>query len=144
MRLRAGKTHFLVIFGILGAIIVVALFLFRGSDPAVEGTKFMQALARGDAKTLAELSHDPSLDQAALEKEWEFTTEVGKHYLFMYKMMHTTRHTEESATVNMKVWRDYGPSSYDENFGLPMVKVDGEWKVSLNELSRALYPALPR
>ena len=69
---------------------------------------------------------------------------AGKHYLFVYKVMGEQIQSDTQASVRLQVVRNLSSGAYEENFALPMEKHDGKWKVAVNELSREMYPGLPR
>lgn len=144
MKRRAG-IHWMVLVGIVGAVAILFLLFSGGESASAVGVKFMEALARGDADELTQLSYHPDKSSEELKQEWEYTTQtVGKHYLFTYAVLGEQRQDEDQATVRLQVTRNLGSGSYEENFGLPMEKRDGKWRVVVNELSREMYPGLPR
>jgi hypothetical protein len=131
---------------LVGLLAIIVLAFASGESAQSVGSQFMAALARGDAKALAQLSHVPGMSKEELEKEWEFTTSVAaKHYTFRYKILGQVEASRNDASVRMQVWRNYAAGgSYEENFPLPMERVDGKWKVLVRGMSRKMYPGLPR
>ena len=104
----------------------------------------MDALVRGDVNRLVDLSYTTGESKEQLQKEWEFATQqAGKHYNFGWKITSTTEQGDVG-TVNLSVQRNLGPGSYDENYSLPMKKVDGKWLVDVGGISREMFPALPK
>lgn len=131
--------------GVVVAVIALVVLIFMGQkSPAEAGSRFMDALARGDVDGLCKTSYAPGKTPEELRKDWEFATTVGKHYLFYWTITSSSAVTDDSATVRLAVQRNFGPGSYDENYGLPLHKVNGEWKVDVSGISREMYPALPR
>ena len=105
----------------------------------------MGALARGNYKQLAEMSYFPDKDQKIVEDEWKYATQVGgRHYLFSYEIFGQVEATSKTASVRMKMTRNLGPSAYEENQSLPLIKVDGKWKVDVRAMSRQIYPFMPQ
>jgi hypothetical protein len=146
MKRTAGKVHWMILVGGVGMFFILGLLLFSGESPTGVAVRFMGALADGDYKELAELSHIEGRDQKDLEEDWKFATEVaGKYYSFRYRFVNQVDSDKNTASVRTQVWRNYnGGSSYEENFPLPITKVDGKWKVLVRGLSRKMYPGLPR
>src|SRR5690606_33095157 len=129
----------------VGVVGILVLLFSTGESASTVGVKFMEALADGDADRLTQLSVHPDMSAEELKEEWEYTTQVaGKHYLFKYAVLGEQMQSDDLATVRIQVVRNYSPGAYEENFGLPMEKHDGKWKVVVNELSRQMYPGLPR
>lgn len=142
----AGRVSPLLILG-LASILGLALLMFQsGSTPAGVAAEFMTALGRGDVDDLVRLSYAPGRDKAELKKEWAFTVnEAGQHYRFAYRILNSKQADPQTASVSLHVFRNADlDSSYGEKFELPMVKVDGDWKVDALGLNREMYPGLPR
>jgi hypothetical protein len=139
----AGKIHWMTITAIVGAVLMVGILMSGGDDPAGRAATFMSALARGDAKTLAESTYVEGKSQEEILKEWEKSVEDAKYYRFKFKIK-GAQPTGETAQVRMGVWRNFSAGAYDENFQLELVKRDGKWKVRGNGISREMYPFLPR
>lgn len=141
---RAGRVSPLFLVAIVGVAAVIVLLLFGKEGPAAAGSRFMDALARGDAEDLTKASIAEGKSQEELKKDWEFTTRVSKHYLFHWNIVSANVVSDDSANVRVQVQRNFGPASYDENYGLPLRKVKGEWKVVATGISSEMYPGLPR
>lgn len=143
MTKTSGKVHWMTISAIVGVVVVGGVLMSGGDDPTGRAATFMAALARGDAQTLAENTYVEGKSQEEILKEWEETVAASKLYRFKFEVR-GAQPTGNNAQVRMGVWTNYGPGSYDENFQLDMVKVDGKWKVRGNGISRDMYPFLPR
>jgi hypothetical protein len=142
MMRRDGKVHWMIPVGVLGAMAVGYIALAPRETPTTVGAQFMDALARGDAKRLTDLSYTPDDSLEDLQKKWEFTvTYPGKHYWFKWAIKSEVEESDTDAKVMMGV--DVG-KGYEDNFTLPMTKQQGKWKVDAYGISRALYPGLPR
>lgn len=142
---RAGRAHWLTIAGILSVFVVAGLFFFGKDAATTTAADFMSALAKGDVETLTELSLFPGATKEELKEKWRYTVkEVGPHYFFAWNIVAVTRSDENNAAARMKVIRNLDRGGYEENIQLPMVKENGEWKVDVRAINRALYPGLPR
>lgn len=142
---RAGRVSPLILLAMFGVIVVALLLFFGKEGPAVAATRFMDALARGDVDTLTKTSFANGKTQEELRKDWEFATStVGKHYRFAWSIVSSNVVNDETANVRVSVERNFGPGSYPENYGLPMRKEEGVWKVDASGISREMYPGLPR
>lgn len=143
---RAGRVHWLVL--ATGAIILLlAVFVVLGSEsPEASAQKFMVALAKQDAETLADRSYfKPKRDRKAVVEQWKKTLDRAEYFSFVWRFKGTTVLPNDRATVLMEFVRDAGSKwAYEENFSLDLVKEDGRWKVDVLGISREMYPALPR
>jgi len=146
MKRRAGRVNFLAVLGILGILIIGVFFVIGGESASSVASRFFTALARGDAKALANVSYMPGLAPAEIEKKWEYTTQVvAPHYPFRWEVVNESRADETNAAVTIKMWKNFGDSgSYDERFGVPMVRQDGKWLVDVRGIPRKMFPGLPR
>jgi hypothetical protein len=148
--MRAGRVHWftLLIVGLAAVFVVGALLLtlFSGGTPTGSGAKFMNALANGDAEQLTELSHIDGRSEDQIRKGWEYAVKVaGPHYRFRWQVVSESKPSDDEAMVLLKVWRNaVRVDSYDERFQLPMLRIDGKWKVDVRGISREMYPGLPR
>ena len=142
---RAGKVSPLLLVAIAG-IAALGILLFYGQEgPSAAASRFMDALARGDVDTLTQTSTANGKSPESLRKDWEFATKVaGQHYMFRWSITSSSIVDADDATVRLQVERNFGPSSYGENYGLPMRKIDGKWKVEASGISREMYPGLPK
>lgn len=142
---RAGRVSFLMLVGIVAVVGVIVLLFFGRANPTAAASQFMEALAKGDVPTLTRLSHMEGRTPEQVREAWEFTTSVpGKHYRFVWNFTGQFQPNDTTATVSMRVWRNFGPAAFDEKFELPLVKKDGQWKVDVREINREMYPGLPR
>lgn len=142
---QAGRAHWLTIAGILSVFVVAGLFFFGKDSAATTAGDFMSALAKGDVDTLTELSFFQGATKEQLREKWRYTVkEVGPHYVFAWRISGITRSEENSAAAKMQVIRNLDQGGYEENFQLPLVKENGDWKVDVRSISRAMYPGLPQ
>lgn len=143
---RRGRISLLGIVGLLCALVVVSiLFLGRESLTTV-GNRFMAALGKGDLDTLTNMTFMGNASPEEIRKQWDFTVNTaGRYYNFQYRIVSASQANERTGSVRMQVRRNStGPSTYEENYQLPLVKVGDQWKVDVRGISRELYPALPQ
>lgn len=143
---QAGKASLVTILGVVAAAVVVGLFFVRVESPSVVASKFMSALAKGDVDGLTKWSYSDR-DTAELKKQWEYSVNVaGPFYIFAWQIRGDQIADDNHASVRLEVVRDADkPDAYPENFALPMVRVkDTGWRVDIRNVSRQMYPALPR
>lgn len=143
---RAGRVSPLLLVVVLGLAAVVVILFMGQKGPTETASRFMDALARGDYETLAKTSVVSGKTEAQLVDEWKFTTQVaGKHYSFRWSITSSRVVDDKTGDVKLQVERNYGPGSYEENYGLPMLKdANGDWKVDAGGISSEMYPGLPR
>jgi hypothetical protein len=142
---RAGRVSPLFLAVLLGVAVVLGILFFGQEGPAAAATRFMNALARGDAKALADNSVVSGKSKSELLADWQFATQYpGKHYLFHWQITSARVVDDKTADVKVQVERNYSPSSYEENYGIPLTKVDGKWIVDAGGISREMYPGIPR
>jgi hypothetical protein len=141
----AGRINLIYLFVVVVVVMVAVVLIFSKQSPAQAGGEFMDALVRGDVNELTDLSYLGQTPTSEVKKEWEFATQVaGKHYNFSWQITASTA-MGDSGSVQLSVFRNFGSAgSYPENFALPMTLVNGQWKVDVANLSRELYPGVPR
>ncbi|MGV3614878.1 MAG: hypothetical protein ACO1SV_06045 [Fimbriimonas sp.] len=143
---QSGRVSLLGILGLLSFVLIAGLlFLSRESLNSVGG-RFMSALAKGDVDTLTEMSYLGKRSPEEIRKMWTFSTKTaGKYYNFRYRITSARQADQKSGTVTMMFVRDAdSPSSYEEKRELPLVKVGEDWKVDVANITRDIYPGLPR
>ncbi len=142
---RSGRTSIVVVITIVLVAAVVGLFLLAGESPTGVGVKFLTSLAKGDTKTLADLSYMEGNTPQQVEEKWKQTKDATKYWMFAFSVKNTTLQDSDSASLVLDwIKNASNPSAYGEEFELPMVKVDGKWKVDVRAISREMYPALPK
>lgn len=144
MRKVSGKIHWLTIAVPVGLLVLGAVFMSGGEDPQVRAGIFMSALARGDAKTVAESCFIDGVSQEEILKAWEQSVQDAEYYRFTYRI---TGVQQNGDTAQARMYVNRSPlqgGGYDENFQLDLKKIDGKWKVRLNGISREMYPFMPR
>ncbi|MDI9636685.1 hypothetical protein QPK87_09715 [Kamptonema cortianum] len=142
--LTSGKVHWMVIGGLLAIVAVIVILTSGKETPQIRAAIFMNALARGDAETLAKSSYSANKSEEEILAAWKQSVSDSEFYRFKYEVKGAALASQTEASVRLMVWRNYSPDGYDEPFQLKMKKVNGEWKVELESLSRAMYPFLPR
>ena len=142
---RLLRIHWMVYVGVIGALAVAFLLMFSKAGPEMVATRFMSALIEGNSDKLTELSYYQGGTKEELRDKWEFSTKVaGRYYVFAWNIKFSKQADDHTAGVAMEVIRNaQSPSSYPENFQLPLVKHEGKWLVDVRSISREMYPALP-
>ncbi|MHB8637023.1 MAG: hypothetical protein ACYC96_11200 [Fimbriimonadaceae bacterium] len=129
------------------AVVLAGLFFFAGrNSPSATAEQFMDALGRGDAKELTDVSYARNGDKAALLKAFEFATQdAGKNYSFLWRIKDSRQADARTASVQLAVIRNArSSSSFEENFEIPLVRQGGRWLVDVAGINDLMYPALPR
>ena len=133
---------------ILGLASIIGLglaFFFVKSTPSETAARFMDALVRSDRETLVELSHIPDATPEQLDAKWKKTLEIAKNYAFQWQMTSQSQNSDTSAVAFLVVMPDMNnPQSFEQKIQLPMVLIDGKWKVDVRRIPRDVFPALPR
>ncbi|MCX7799182.1 MAG: hypothetical protein N2109_02445 [Fimbriimonadales bacterium] len=143
---QSGRVHWMVAVAVALLVAIVALIFFAGESPAVVTGRFLYALQLRDVDTLTELSYVPEGDAGHIRDDWDFTVNVANpNYRFTYRVLHVKELGGSDAVATVEMKKDaFSPAAYEENFQLPLVRKDGKWKVDVYNLSRKMYPALPR
>ena len=141
---RSGRVSLVLILAIAAVVAALALFLLAGESPRGVAGQFLTALAKGDAKTLAELSYMEGQTPEQIESKWKDTYAYSKYWIFAYMIKDVRDLDKDNSTVTLGwVKNATKESSYEEKFELPMVRKDGKWKVDVRAMSREMYPYLP-
>lgn len=147
MTKRAGRVSPLVILGIAGLIGMIGVLLFTrgGGSPAQRVHEFFAALDRGDIDAIMETSTFGDVPEAELREKWQQCVDRAEYYIFAMQIKATSFSTPDEATVAVEMFQNAGnPNAGSKRFQVPVIKVDGEWKVDARSLTRSIYPALPR
>lgn len=142
---RAGRVN-LILIGLAVVVVFVGILAFAGrSGPTPSANAFLTALVKGDVDKLTDLSYYQG-DRGKLKEQWDFAVhQAGKYYAFTWRVKDEKQSNDTNAAVQIDIVRNVrSGSSYPENSEIPMVKVDGAWKVDVRSLDRDIYPALPR
>jgi len=145
-RVLAGRINFLLLGGIVAVALFAFIFLMGRESVETVAARFMTALSTGDIDTLTANSYLGSKSKDEIKKQWEFTVkDISKHYLFHWRITGSQQADEKTAAVKLSFMKNVdSESTYEENFALPLVNVDGKWLVDVRGISRDMYPALPR
>jgi hypothetical protein len=135
-----------MILGVASVIVIIVLLFMGGGSPAVNAGKFMEALKQGDSKELSRLSYFENATPAEAEAKWAYTVnKAAPYFRFLCKIGTAREIDKETAVVKIEMMKDvFSPGAYPEPFELPMIKVDGEWKVDVSQMNRKMYPGLPQ
>ncbi len=142
-----GRVNLVALIGVSTVLLLGAALgsAFLKESLSTTASKFMDALARGDAETLTDLTYRGDFTREQILDQWKFSTQVaGKHYMFRWQILDEKQADEDQGTVQMFIWRNYGPGSYEERYGLELRKEEGKWKVDVSGIARNMYPGLPR
>ncbi len=142
---RAGRFNPIVLIGLVSAIAIIVALFFAKDVPTSATNEFLVAMAKRDVKKVTELSAYEG-SRAELEKQWDYCLNVASlHYRWIYKIRSYRETAPGQAAVAIGFTKNaFDESSYEENFDIPMKKVDGKWKVDVRSMSREMFPALPR
>lgn len=143
---RHGRANWLVLAGIIGAVVVVLVFTLSGESPNSGAGQFMSALADHDVEKLVKHGHMDGETPESERAKWKYTLErVARYYRFQWEIANAQVIDENNATVTLTVVRNStDPGAYDQKFGLPLVHIDGKWLVDVRGIPRDLFPGLPR
>lgn len=143
---RSGRASWVLIAGLVGVGLVIAILFLGGESPTAAAGKFMTALSKGDVRTLTDLSYLSGENKDQIERQWDYAVNVaGPYYRFKYSIRSERIVDSNDAAVSLSVWRNYFSGiSYDEKFELPMIKQEGKWLVDVRGINREMFPALPR
>jgi hypothetical protein len=142
---RSGRASLVIVILVALVAAVVVLFLMAGDSPSGVAGRFLTALAKGDTKTLADLSYMEGKTTDQIKDEWDKTKGVTKYWQFQWKIQDSKDQDADNSTVVLGwVKNSASISAYEEKYELPLVKRDGKWKIDVRGISREMYPALPR
>jgi len=146
MRMKSsGRASIVIVVAIVIVAAIVVLFFMAGESPSGIAGRFLTALAKGDTKTVADLSFIEGKSPEQIKAEWDQTYAYSKYYRFAWEVQDAAEADENNAAVRIQ-WTKKAdrPGAYAEKYELPLVKKDGHWKVDVRGISREMYPALPR
>ena len=143
---RSGRASIVVVGGVVGIIIILLVALTSGESASTVANRFMVALSKGDAATLADVSVMGDRSPEDVKKAWEETLNASQHFRFKYRVILVETPGPDSANAKIGMERNYAPngSSYEENYQLPLHKQNGKWKVDVSGMPRGMYLWLPR
>lgn len=143
---QAGRVNWLVLLACIGLVLIVGLMMLSGGSAASTAQEFMLALQRRDVDKLTELSNVAPAQKEKLHKQWDFCINTATPtYNFRWQFQYTQSTGPDSEVAMIKMWKSAdAPGSYDELFQIPLVKIDGTWKVDVYRMSAKFYPAIPR
>lgn len=141
---RSGRISFVLLAGICSLALLGFLLLSGGKSPRGAAGEFMTALARGDVDKLTELSSIQNKDKEQIRKDWEQSLHYGKNYLFFWTIDAMSQ-SGDTATAKLGVTKNpLSPSAYADHYELQLKKEGSDWKVDVTQMSRDMYPYLPR
>jgi hypothetical protein len=140
-----GRASIILVAGIVSVVAVLVLLFLARANASSAAAQFMTALMKEDADTLASLSYVENKSEAEVKAQWQETIEHTKYFRYGWRIIGERQLSDNTAAVVMNVMKNLGSeTAVEEKMELPMIRVDGQWKVSVREIPRAMYPALPR
>src|SRR5688572_15125623 len=120
-----GRASIVMILGLASIIgLGLALFFVRG-NPGETASRFMDALARSDLKTLVELSHIPGTSEAQLEEKWKKTLHIGRNYAFEWQILSQSQNSDTAAVAFIQILPDLNnPQAFEQRIQLPMELIE--------------------
>lgn len=141
--MKRGRVSLLTIFVIVGILALGALLAFSSSSesPETATVKFMDALARNDAKTLASVTFLDDVSQEDLEKRWAKSCDYNEFYQFRWSIKSAQAVTDKTASATITM---LALGSNETDYKIPLAKRDGKWLVDLAVVDRNFFPSLPK
>lgn len=141
--MKRGRVSLLTIFVIVGILALGALLAFSSSSesPETATVKFMDALARNDAKTLASVTFLDDVSQEELEKRWAKSCDYNEFYQFRWSIKSAQAVTDKTASATISM---LALGSNETDYKIPLAKRDGKWLVDLAVVDRNFFPSLPK
>ena len=130
---RSGRVSLVLIAAVAIVAAVVALFMLAGDSPSGVAGRFLSALAKGDTKTLAELSYMEGLSQSQIEAKWKATHDSSKYWVFAYAIKDVKEQDANNATVNL----DWVKDKDGANLDLSTRANTKTWRRPINSCSRS-------
>ncbi len=143
---ESGRVSLLAIGSLFCIVVIVGLLFFSRESPSAAGTRFMVALQNHDVDTLTKLTKMEKASDGDIRKQWDFAVNnAEKYYQFGFKIIGSAQASDTTASVRVSMVHDIDkPGAYDQQYELPMIKDNDEWKVDVRGLSREFYNCLPR
>lgn len=143
---RAGRVHWLILTSLISAVAVIGILFSGKESPEQACHRWLLALAKHDIPTLVENTYMEGASKEEMTAAWTRTLNVsGPYYRFTWQMKKSSQPEPTRASVDVNWYKHAdSPSTYAENYGIPMEKVDGKWKVDVRSITRDMFPGLPR
>lgn len=141
--MKRGRISVLTLLVIAGLIGLAAILAFSTTADTAESAtlRFMDALARGDAKALAQVTFIEDETEAEIEKKWAESCDYNKYYRFKWTPKSTNTLTEKTAVATISL---FALGQNEADYRLPLVKKDNKWKVDIAVVDRNFFPSLPK
>jgi hypothetical protein len=142
---KAGRILLPLIGLILLLIVGAVFFLMADTSPTSVANDFLVALAKGDKKGLANLGYIEGASESQAEDIWAKTLDRGEYFRFVWNIRQSAQSSPTHASVEFDLVRniDRGATKEDD-FQIPLIKIDGHWRVEVRGIPRGIYPGLPR
>ncbi|MCH8977879.1 MAG: hypothetical protein IH945_01375 [Armatimonadetes bacterium] len=143
---RSGRASPILIVVVAFVVGLLVMVLTVGESPTSVASRFMAALAEGDAEALTDLSYLEDVPREEMLAKWEYTTGVvAPHFPFAYEIKGSSKPSDDKAIVWMMYTVNAGMSaSYPARYELELHETDDGWKVDVFAISRTMFPGLPR
>jgi hypothetical protein len=143
---RAGRISPFAIVGVICVLLIIPLLCASKKGPEYTAAQFMTALGNGDVNGLSKLSSMGNLTEDQMREKWQKTINDSKYYMFTWRITDVTTVSDSTAAIKMQMRRDLKVHLGDDEmpFEIPVVKVNGEWKVPVYQIDREIYPYLPQ
>jgi hypothetical protein len=145
-RVQSGRINIGLLIVVVCIAILSLVYVFSQESLNTVASRFMSALSTGDVNALTENSYVGTESKDEIRKQWDYAVnDVAKYYRFTWRITGSMQQSEDSGAVRLSVAKNAdSPGAYEENFALPVIKVNGKWLVDVRNISRDMYPALPR
>jgi hypothetical protein len=148
MKKKGGRISLVLILAIIAVLIGVSVMYATtsGDSPESAGSKFMSALAKGDVDQLTDLSYVVNATPADIHQKWDFACHTaGPYYHFKWRANGAIIADQDTAALKIWYTKDANArGSYEDTFELPLIRVNGHWKVDVSSMDHSIYPAMPR
>jgi Protein of unknown function (DUF2950) len=141
--MKRGRISVLTLLVIAGLVGLAAILAFSTTADTAESAtvRFMDALARGDSKALAQVTFIEDETEAEIEKKWAESCDYNKYYRFKWVPKATNTLTEKTAVATISL---FALGQNEADYRLPLVKKDNKWKVDIAVVDRNFFPSLPK
>ncbi len=141
--MKRGRISVLTLLVIACLVGLAAILAFSSTADTAESAtiRFMDALARGDAKALTQVTFIEDETDAEIEKKWAESCNFNEHYRFKWTPKATNTLTEKTAVATVSL---FALGQNEADYRLPLVKKDNKWKVDIAVVDRNFFPSLPK
>lgn len=139
---QSGRASWIMIVALVSVLAVTGMFLFAGESPQTACNRFFEHLAKGNVEGLVKDGYIEGMTPEEQKKKWDYAVNVaGPYFRFIWRIKNYVKANDTHAFVNLAITTQ--ATDYEETYRIPMVRVDGRWRVDVRGMSRGIYPALP-